>query len=43
VAGGDQAVNANAYTCLLRQLKYDDADPELIISLLESIKKSILP
>jgi len=42
VAGGDQAVNAGAYSYLLRQLKYTDVDHELILDLLTTVKESIL-
>ncbi len=42
IAGDDLAVNAGAYGYLLRQLKYDDVDEDLILKLLLSIKESIL-
>lgn len=40
---GDSAVYSAAYGYLMRQLKYKDTDKQLILSLLNSIRKSAFP
>ncbi|MFT4804052.1 MAG: hypothetical protein ACI9YE_001250 [Psychroserpens sp.] len=42
VAGGDKDVYACAYGFLLKQLKYDDVDKDLVLKLLFSIKESLV-
>jgi hypothetical protein len=42
VAGGDLAVLAAAYAYLVRQLRFRDVDPDIVLALLESIKEAIL-
>ncbi|MCJ2013922.1 phosphotransferase [Methylobacterium sp. J-076] len=40
VAAGDREVYASAYAYLLRQLKYQETDKKLILTLIESVRRS---
>jgi CheY-like chemotaxis protein len=41
VAGGDREVYAAAYAYLLRQLKYADTDKQLVLCLIEAVRRSL--